>query len=281
MTRFWHDRGAIVATLTLALGLSVAACAPAATPRAPAAIGRYADVRGIRMYYEVHGHGPVLVLLHGGAGNGEQFGKQVPAFEKRFRVIVPDMCAQGRTTDRDAPLTYHDMAEDVIALMDHLGVKRFDVMGWSDGGNAGLDIAIHHPDRLRRLVTFGANFSPDGLSKEDIAWNDTATAAAFGDGMREGWTKMSPQPERYEVAMAKIIELWRTLPRFTPAELASIKARVLVCAGEHDLIRSDHTEALTRAIPGARTWIVPGASHSAMQERPDLVNPRVVEFLTH
>jgi pimeloyl-ACP methyl ester carboxylesterase len=103
------------------------------------------------------------VLLHGGAGNGEQFSRQVPAFEKYFRLVVPDMCAQGRTTDREGPLTYHAMAEDVIALMDRLGVKRFDIMGWSDGGVTGLDLAIHHPDRLRRLVTFGANFSPDGL----------------------------------------------------------------------------------------------------------------------
>lgn len=280
-TRHLRRAAFITAVTMLACGLALVACAAAATPRAPAPAGHYADVRGIRMYYEVHGSGPVLVLLHGGAGNGEQFTKQVPAFEKRFRVIVPDLCAQGRTTDRDAPLTYHDMAEDVIALMDHLGVKRFDVMGWSDGGDDGLDIAIHHPDRLRRLVTFGANFSPDGLAKDDVAWNDTATVAAFGDGMREGWTKLSPQPEHYAVAMSKIIRLWKTLPRFTPAELGSIKARVLVCAGEHDLIRPEHTAALARSIPGAKVWIVPGASHSAMQERPDLVNPRVIEFLTH
>jgi pimeloyl-ACP methyl ester carboxylesterase len=270
------------AAVALALGAAfVAGTRAGAAPAsgAPAAAGRHAQVRGIRMYYEVHGRGPVLVLLHGGAGNGEQFGKQVPAFEKHFEVIVPDLCAQGRTTDRDAPLTYHDMAEDVVALMDQLGVKRFDIMGWSDGGNDGLDLAIHHPDRLRRLVTFGANFSPDGLAKDDIAWNDTATVAAFGDGMREGWTKLSPQPEHYAVAMAKIIHLWKTLPHFTPAELHSIRARVLVCAGEHDLIRRDHTETLARSIPGAQMWIVPGASHGAMQERPDLVNPRVLEFL--
>src|SRR5580765_6519631 len=143
----------------LALVLACASCAgrPSATDH-----GHYANVNGIRMYYEVRGKGPTLVLLHGGAGNGEQFSQQVPVFEKHFRLIVPDMCAQGRTTDREGPLTYHAMAEDVIALMNRLRVKRFDIMGWSDGGNTGLDLAIHHPDRLRRLVTFGANFSPDG-----------------------------------------------------------------------------------------------------------------------
>jgi pimeloyl-ACP methyl ester carboxylesterase len=242
--------------------------------------GRYAQVRGIRMYYEVRGKGSALVLLHGGAGNGGQFSQQVPAFQSRFRVIVPDLCAQGRTTDRAAPLTYHDMAEDVIALMDQLGVGRFDVMGWSDGGVVGLDLAIHHPHRLRRLVTFGANSSPEGLMPADRAWADTATVAGFGDGMREGWTKLSPEPAHYEVAMGKILEMWRTLPRFTSGELSSIRARVLVCAGDHDVIRDEHTRALAKAIPGAELWIVPDASHSAMQEKPELVNARVVEFLT-
>jgi pimeloyl-ACP methyl ester carboxylesterase len=232
------------------------------------------------MYYEVRGQGPVLVLLHGGGGNGMQFSHQVPAFERHFRLILPDMCAQGRTTDRPGPLTYHAMAEDVIALMDQLGVKTFDVMGWSDGGNTGIDLAIHHPDRVRRLVTFGANFSPSGLQPGDVAWNDTATAAAFGEGMHQSWTRLSPDPDHYEAAMNKIILMWKTLPKFTVAELRSIRAPVLVCAGDHDLIRTEHTEALARAIPGAQLWIVPGASHGVILEKPEAVNARVLEFLS-
>ena len=280
MSRFpWTSglRGALVSAV-LALG-TVSACGRSDAPTTGAA-GRHADVNGIRMYYESRGAGPVLVLLHGGAGNGNQFSHQIPAFEKRFRLVVPDMCAQGRTTDREGPLTYHAMAEDVIALMDRLNVKRFDVMGWSDGGVTGLDLAIHHPDRLRRLVTFGANFSPDGLEPADVAWNDTATAAAFGAGMREGWTRLSPEPDHYEVAMNKVIRMWKTLPRFTAAELGSIRAPVMVCAGEHDVVRREHTQALAAAIPGAQMWIVPGASHGAMVEKPDEVNARVIDFLT-
>lgn len=263
-------------TFVLALCGSLAAATPASKPP-----GKYADVNGLHMYYEVRGKGPVLVLLHGGGGSGEQFSNQVPAFEKHFRLIVPDMCAQGRTNDRPGPLTYHAMAEDVIALMNQLGVKRFDVMGWSDGGNSGIDLAIHHPDRLRRLVTFGANTSPDGLNPPDRAFLDTATVAGFGDGMRQGWTAMSPQPEHYEEAIQKLLTMWKTLPQFTPAELHSIQAKVLVCAGEHDLVQLQSTQALAAAIPGATLWIVPGASHGAMLEKPDQVNARVVEFLTH
>ena len=242
-------------------------------------VARYASLNGIRMYYEVRGHGPVLVLLHGGAGNGTQFANQVTAFEKHHRLVVPDMCAQGRTTDRAGPLSYHAMAEDVIALMDRLRVSRFDLMGWSDGGDTGLDIAIHHPERLVHLVTFGANFSPNGLEPADVAWNDTATVAAFGDGMRVGWQRLSPQPEHYAEAMSKIIAMWRSQPRFTLRELRSIRAKALVCAGEHDLIRREHTEQLARAIPRAAVWIVPGATHGAMLEKPRQVNARVLEFL--
>lgn len=257
----------------LVLALVLAAPGAAANP------GRTYAIRGIRMYVETEGHGPPLLLLHGGAGNGMQFEKQRAEFARSHRLIIPDCRAQGRTTDRPGPLTYHDMAEDIAVLLDSLGVRRADIMGWSDGGVIGLDLAIHHPRRVVHLVTFGANFSPDGLQAADQAWNRTATADSFGTGMRDGWRALNPEPEHYEQAMNKIIELWRTLPRFTPAELGRIRARTLVCAGEHDVVRAEHTAALARAIPGAETWTVPGASHSAMIERPDLVNPRVLAFL--
>ena len=237
------------------------------------------ETHGIRMYYEIHGHGSPLLLLHGGAGNGMQFEKQLPAFTSTHRCIVPDCCAQGRTTDRPGPLTYHAMAEDMIALLDHLHLKRVDIMGWSDGGNIGLDIAMHHPERVKHLVTFGANFQPDGLNPQDVEWNNNATAESFGPGMRDGWTKLNPQPEHFEQAMNKIIALWRTLPRWSLADLRTIRAKCLICAGDHDLIRSDHTADLAKSIPGAEMWIVPNASHSAMIEHPDLVNPKVLEFL--
>jgi pimeloyl-ACP methyl ester carboxylesterase len=265
----------VAALLALGTGACAAPAGPASTPVRQARIA----LRGIRMYYETEGHGPPLLLLHGGGGNGMQFSRQRPDFARHHWLIVPDACAQGRTTDRPGPLTYHDMAEDVVALLDSLHVARADIMGWSDGGDVGLDLAIHHPGRVAHLVTFGANFSPEGLNDADVAWNRTATVDSFGAGMREGWTALNPEPGHYREAMGKILVLWRTLPRFTPAELGRIRARTLICAGEHDLIRPEHTAALAHAIPGATTWIVPGASHSAMIERPDLVNPRVLEFL--
>ncbi len=271
------ERATSIRRLVFTLSLSLVAIAPACATLVHS--GHYVRVRGIRMYYELHGRGAPLLLLHGGAGNGMQFSKQLPVFSRRYRCIVPDCCAQGRTTDRPGPLTYHAMAEDMIALLDHLHVPRADIMGWSDGGVIGLDMAIHHPDRVSHLVTFGANFRPDGLNPQDVEWNNTATAASFGPGMREGWTRLNPQPEHFEEAMNKIIAMWRLQPNFSLAELRSIRAKTLVCAGDHDLVRPGHTADLAASIPGAEMWIVPNASHRAMIERPEVVNPRVLEFL--
>jgi pimeloyl-ACP methyl ester carboxylesterase len=262
-----------LAAPVLALGLGAGACAGSA------AAGHHLMVHGIDMYYEVHGSGPPLLMLHGGAGNGMQFEHQVPAFSPSYRCIIPDCCAQGRTTDRPGPLTYHAMAEDMLALLDRLHVKKADVMGWSDGGDIGLDLAMHHPDRVAHLVTFGANFQPDGVQPDDVKWNNTATAESFGQGMRTGWMKLNPQPEHYEEAMNKIIAMWRSQPRWSVADLGAIRARTLVVAGEHDLIRREHTEQLAHAIPGAELWIVPGANHGVMVERWAEVNPRVLAFL--
>jgi pimeloyl-ACP methyl ester carboxylesterase len=235
---------------------------------------------GINIYYEIHGHGSPLFLLHGGTGNGAQFSKQLHDFAKRHRCIVPDACAQGRTSDRPGPLSYHAMAEDVVALMDHLHIKRADIMGWSDGGDLGLDIAMHHPERVNHLVTFGANFQPDGLNAPDVEWNQTASAASFGPETKAAWQAMNPQPDHYEEAMNKIIAMWRTQPNWSLDDLHHIRAKTMICAGDHDLIRAEHTAELAKAIPGAVMWIVPGASHGAILEKPDLVNPRVLEFLS-
>ena len=268
MTGHWRRAALRAATL-------VALCLAGSTT----AFGDYAEINHFRMYYEIRGKGPVLVLLHGGAGNGMQFEKQIPTLGQHFRLVIPDMRAQGRSGDNEFPLTYHGMAEDVNVLMSHLGVQRFDVLGWSDGGISGIDLAIHHPSRVNHLITFGANFSTNGVQAQDAAWVDTATVSAFGNEMRVGWMALSPEPGNYDVAMAKILRMWKNEPSFTQKQLGSIRAKTLICAGEHDLIRRDHTEALAKAIPKADLWIVPGASHGAIQEKPEEVNAKVLEFL--
>ena len=273
-------RARLIALAALALA---AGCTFAKPPRANAghpAAGHYANVNGIRVYYETYGKGPALFLLHGGAGSGAQFEKQIPVLAKHFHLVIPDARGQGRTTDGPGPLTYHGMAEDVRALMDKLHLKHADFFGWSDGGGVALDLAMHHADRVDRLVTFGANFRADGLNAPDVAWNRTATPADFGPEMRKFYVSVAPDTSHYEAAMAKVIALWRDEPNWNEADLGKIRARTLIVAGENDVVRSDHTEALAHAIPRASLWIVPNATHSVLQEQPDVVNPRIVTFLT-
>lgn len=265
-----------IRALAQVLMMAAAAAASAATPGS----GHIAELRGIRIYYEIHGRGPALILLHGGLGDGRQFSRQIPAFESRYRLIVPDARAQGRSSDGPGPLTYHDMAEDVLALMDRLRIGSARVMGWSDGGIVGLDLAIHHPSRVSHLITFGANFSPDGLNAADRAWGDTATAAAFGEDARRDYRRLAPDPDHFDAAMNRILAMWRTQPDFSAADLGRVRARTLIVAGEHDVVRREHSEQLAKAIPNARLWIVPGANHSVMVEKPEVVNPVALEFLS-
>ena len=240
--------------------------------------GHYVSLRGIRIYYEDRGKGAPLLLLHGGTGNCDQFSKQVPAFVAHYRLILPDSRAQGRTSDGPGPLSYHLMAEDVLALMDHLGIRSARVMGWSDGGVIGLDLAAHHPERVSHLVTFGANTRADGVTPDDAAWTDTATWTAMGEGTRKAYVERAPDSTRFAEAMTKIIALWRSDAQLPPAILHRIRAKTLICAGDHDLIRREHTEEIAKAIPGAQVWIVPDANHSVMIDKPEVVNPRVLEF---
>ncbi|MGH7740867.1 MAG: alpha/beta fold hydrolase [Candidatus Eiseniibacteriota bacterium] len=271
-----RPRAARRALLALSLVLALSSCTRKPSPLPPG--GHVATLNGFHMYYEIHGQGAPLLLLHGGAGNGMQFTNQVPFFSRTREVIVPDACGQGRSGGRDRPLTYHDLAEDVIALMDHLGIQRADVMGWSDGGIEGLDLAIHHPDRIAHVAALGANFSPEGMNEPDRAWAETARAESFGPDMKRDYQRLSPEPWRFESVMNQVITLWRDQPHYTPAELRSIRVPVLVIAGEHDVVRPEHTRALAAGIPGARLWIVPGASHSVMFEQPEKVNATVSAF---
>ena len=132
------------------------------TPVLPkAAASGYAPVNGIKIWYADFGHGAPVILLHGGLGNSNYWGQPVPALAEHYRVIVMDSRGHGRSTRNDEPYGYDLMASDVIALMDYLKIKKAAVVGWSDGAILGLDIAIHHPERLTKLFAFAANSDPE------------------------------------------------------------------------------------------------------------------------
>jgi pimeloyl-ACP methyl ester carboxylesterase len=241
----------------------------------------YATVDGIDLYYETYGERragvrPVLVL-HGGTGFIETMHYQIRALAKDRFVVAPDSRGHGRSTDGAGPLHYERMAEDMIALLDLLDIPEADIVGWSDGGNIGLIMAMKYPARVGRLVTSGSNYNVDGLSSlppADIS-PDTEEMA----GARDFYKRVAPDPDHWPAFFGKVIHMWRTEPNYTAADLARIEAPVLVVAGEFDSIERDHTETLAASIPNGRVHIVPGTTHFVLLEDPAAFNDAMLGFL--
>lgn len=238
----------------------------------------YVDANGVHTYYDEHGSGEPLLLLHGGLVDGDSFAQQTPAFAERFRVIVPDRRGHGRTADVDGPISYDVMADDTIAFIEALGIGPAHLVGWSDGGDVGLLVAIKRPNLVRRLVTIGSNFSADGLTREaaEAFRPDTPTSAV--PIMHETWKVNAVEPDRFDAVLEKMQQCWFDYAIPT-ADLARITAPTLVMVGDDDITRFEHTIELYDTIPDAQLAVIPGASHLVPLEKPDLVNQLVLDFL--
>ena len=277
---------AIVALLILCVGASgsadtssdfgVSEFAKWKTTSSEAHGGQAVEVNGVKIYYETYGSGPAVLVLHPGTAFLETMHYQITALAPHYFVIAPDSRGHGRSTDASGPLHYHDMAEDMIGLLDHLHIARADVVGWSDGGVVGLDLAIHHPDRIARMVLMGTNFDVNGLSNPAAPPPDDPSLAP----RRDSYRRLSPTSERWAEFYTKNVTMWRNEPHYTLAELGRIRSPVLVMAGEHDDIRRDHTDTLVHSIPGAKEVIVPGADNMAPMTNPQFVDAEIVKFLS-
>ena len=243
--------------------------------------GRYASVNGLKMYYEAHGDGNPLLLLHGGAASIEIWGAQIPVFAHEFKVIAPEQMGHGRTPDvPERDFHYHDMAEDTVRLMDQLGIADAFIVGWSDGGIVGLDIAMHHPERVRKLVCSGANARVDGTEPESLAWLQNTPPAEWPKSFRDAYARLSPDgPNHWPVVLGRIVRMFVSEPNFTSEHLGSIRAPTLLIAGDHDMVRLEHAVEMFRLIPGAQLCVFPHAGHGVPMAKPDLWNATVLSFL--
>jgi pimeloyl-ACP methyl ester carboxylesterase len=239
--------------------------------------GRSAEINGVRIYYETFGAGPPVLVLHGGTASLESMHYQIRALARSHFVIAPDSRGHGRSTDGDGPLSYAQMADDMLALLDRLQVGKADIVGWSDGGIIGLDLAMLHPDRVGRLVAIGANYDVSGLKHLPAA--DASPDAAEIADLRDFYQRLAPDPAHWPVFYRKVLAMWRSQPSYSVEDLARIQARTLVMAGENDEIKREHTDALAKAIPGGEEYIVARATHLAPLERPDVVDGEIDEFL--
>jgi pimeloyl-ACP methyl ester carboxylesterase len=234
--------------------------------------GQYADINGVRIWYETYGSGPTVLVLHGGTGWLETMHYQIRALAANRFVVAMDSRGHGKSTDSDAPLSYDLMADDTLKLLDRLNIGKTDIVGWSDGGIIGLDLAMHHPERVGRLVVIGANFAVDGLVDQP----DLNAAVPPAPGF---YARNAPDPAHWPALYRKVVTMWATQPNYTTADLGKITAPVLVMAGEFDVIKRTHTDQLARAIPGAEEAIIAGGGHDMVIGKPDAVDARILAFL--
>jgi pimeloyl-ACP methyl ester carboxylesterase len=237
----------------------------------------YAGVNGIKLFYAEIGHGPPVVMLHGGLASSDYLGNQARALSSHHRVILMDSRGHGRSTRDARPFGYDLMSDDVIALMDKLKIGKADIVGWSDGAIIGLDLALHHPDRIGRVFAFAANVTTDGVV-EGVEKNPTFAAYMARAGKE--YARLSTTPKQYPAFVEQISKMWASEPNWSAADLHSIKSPVLVVDGDHDeAIRREHTEYIAATIPAARLVILPNVSHFAFLQDPSGFNAALLDFL--
>jgi pimeloyl-ACP methyl ester carboxylesterase len=210
---------------------------------ASAGSGQYADVNGINLYYETYGAGRPMILLHGGLGSGEMFGPNLPTLADHHQVIVVDLQGHGRTADIDRPLDVRLMAHDIAALIDHLGLEKPDVVGYSLGGGVALQVAIQHPEKVGRLVSASANIRRDAIYPEMLQQQGQVSAAAAESlkdtPMYELYQRVAPRPEDFPRLLDKLGEAMAKDFDFT-AEIRSLRVPTLVVAADADMAPPSH-----------------------------------------
>ena len=237
----------------------------------------YAVLNGVRTWYEQHGDGDPLVLLHpGGAGvDARALGPNVGPLAAHFHVYTPERRAHGRTPDVDGPITFDAMAEDTIAFLEAVVGRRAHVVGSSDGAIVGLLLALRRPDLIARLVLVAGVFHFDGWFPQVIDPN--IEPPAF---LARLYEEVSPDgPAHYQAVVDKLARMHSEEPALAADELREVKSRTLVMVGDDDQVRLEHALAMYRGIPDAELMVVPGTSHGLLVEKPDLCNDVILHFL--
>jgi len=243
--------------------------------------GEFASVHGLKMYYEVHGEGRPVVLLHGGmTGIQLSFAAQIPVLAKNHRVIAVEQMGHGHTADvAGRELSYDGMTEDTAAFLTQQGIHNADLVGFSDGGQIALRLAFTHPELVRRVVVSGVGLG--ALSAEQQKAMQNLSAGFLPKAFRDEYARISPDgPAHWPALFEKVRAMW-SKPGWgiSKPELAAIKAPVLLVFGDRDFTSAEEAAAIFRAIPGAQLCILPGTGHGTFRDRPEWLNPVVLDFL--
>jgi pimeloyl-ACP methyl ester carboxylesterase len=252
----------------------------------------YAPVNGLQMYYEIHGSGEPLVLLHGAFGSIDLWGPILTGLAEHHQVIAVELQGHGHTADIiDRPLGYEQLADDVAGLLDHLGIAQADVAGYSMGATTGLQLAMRHPEQVRKLVAISANYRSDGYYPELLAGLQMMTLETFaGTPYEDAYLRHAPNPEDFPV----LVEKQKVLPQdfaFADEDVAAIAAPTLLIYGDSDVVRPEHAVALFRLLgggvpgdlvdlPSSQLAILPGITHGTIVlERTDELVAMIDAFL--
>ena len=254
--------------------------------------GDYAEVNGLRMYHEIHGSGRPLVVLHGAYMTIGLMGELVPALDENRQVVAVELQGHGRTADVvDRPLTYERMADDVGALLGHLGIEEADVFGYSMGGGVALQVAVRHPGLVRKLVAASATYRSEGVYPEVLRGIEDITPETFaGTPWREEYDRLAPNPEDFPTLVAKLKKLDAEIQAWPPEDIRSIAAPTLLVVGDSDIVRPEHAVEMFRllgggvagdltGLPASRLAVLPGTTHVGLVERADWLVPMISEFL--
>ncbi len=224
---------------------------------------------GVRLYYEVYGRGEPLLLVHGNGGSINDLGAQIAHFRKRYKVIAMDSRSQGKSGD-SSTLTYEKMTDDLAALLDHLQTGPVNVLGWSDGGIEALLLAIRHPAKVKKIAAMAANLNPT----EEAIWPEVINLIKSMIAEMPAAQRKTPEGRRE----LKVTQMLLEEPHIDLRALEVIAAPTLVLAGDHDLIRDEHTLEIYHHIPNSQLAIFPNSTHLVPYDDPELFNATVERF---
>jgi pimeloyl-ACP methyl ester carboxylesterase len=240
-------------------------------------MAQYVQLGPVRTWYDEHGEGDPLVLLHGGLVDARFFAPNLGPLSESFHVYTPERRGHGHTPDVEGPITYQLMADDTIAFLEQVVGGPADLVGHSDGAFIAMLVAMQRPELVNRLVMISGGYNKSGEALPGMELDVDQVVPFLGPAYGE----VSPDGEaHFPVVAAKIAEMARTEPNLDVSELARVGRRALVLFADDDLMTLSHAVQMYDALPDAELAVVPGTSHFLTQEKPDLVNAIVLDFLT-
>jgi pimeloyl-ACP methyl ester carboxylesterase len=252
----------------------------------------YAPVNGLALYYEIHGSGQPLVLLHGAfSAIGTSFGALLPGLARSRQVIALDMQAHGRTADIDRPLSLEQMADDTAAVLQHLGIAQADIFGYSMGAGIALWVALRHPEVVRKLVLASVTFNMSGMHPGLMdGFADMKPEMMFGSPWHDEYLRIAPRPDDFATLFAKKTEMDRNIQDIPAESIAAIKAPTLLIVGDSDIVRPEHAVEMFRllgggvagdmaGLPNSQLAILPGTTHVTVVARADMLLAMIPPFL--